>query len=68
MNTIRVPNDIDKQMAYSIKQITQLVPVSRSFLFEQIRLNKLCTFRCGRRRLATRQAVEDWIANLSNIK
>ena len=43
MNTIHVQNNLDKQMAYSIKQITQLVPVSRSFIFEQIRLNKRIT-------------------------
>jgi len=57
---------LDKeQLAYGIQQIIKLVPVSRGTVFNEIRMGNLKVFHCGRRTLATRQAIEEWIEKLS---
>jgi len=51
----------NEKLAYGIKQIMELVPVSRGTVFNEIRIGNLKVFHCGRRTLTTWQAIEDWI-------
>jgi len=57
-------NNIEK-MAFGIIDIAGMASVSRGMVFNQIKIGNLKTFLCGRRRLATRQAIEEWIEKLS---
>jgi len=52
-------------MAFGIIDIAGMASVSRGMVFNQIKIGNLKTFLCGRRRLATRQAIEEWIEKLS---
>lgn len=68
MNLAKYAMHSDTQIAYSIKQISILTTISKSKLFNAIRDGELEVFKCGRRTLATRQAVEEWIQKLSKTK
>lgn len=58
--------DINKKIAYSVKQIALLTSISKSTIFNEISNGNLKIFKCGRRTLATRKAIDEWIEKLSN--
>ena len=51
------------QFAYSIEQLSELLPISRSRIFEEIKSGALRSFTIGRRRLVSHQAVMEYIQN-----
>lgn len=52
-------------MALGIAEIQQTTTFGRTYIYDAIRSGDLVTFTAGRRRLATRQAVADWVAKLA---
>jgi len=68
MNLEKYDIESDIQIAYSIKQISKLTTISRSKIFEAIRDGELKVLKCGRRTLATRVSIENWLNNFSNTK
>ena len=58
--------DHNNIIAYSIKQLTAFTSISKSQLFNEIKSGNLKVFKCGKRTLATKQAVQEWIDTLSN--
>lgn len=68
MNKDKHSNDSNIQFAYSIKQLSILTSISRSKLFLEIKNGNLKVFKCGKRTLATKQAVQEWIETLSSSK
>jgi len=60
--------DPENQIAYSIIQISMLTSISKSQIFTEIKTGNLKVFKCGKRTLATKQAVQDWIESLCKMK
>jgi len=68
MSLDRYAIDSDSYIAYSINQISKLTSISRSKLFMEIKNGNLKVFKCGKRTLATKQAIDDWIQKLSDLE
>jgi hypothetical protein len=51
-----------KPLAYSVKQVLDLVPISRAQLYVEIAAGKLIPTKIGARTLFTPQALEAWLA------
>jgi hypothetical protein len=49
-------------LAYSVKQVLDLVPISRAQLYVEIASGKLIPTKIGARTLFTPQALEAWLA------
>lgn len=56
------------RLAYSINELPEVLPISRSLIFEEIRSGTLRSFTVGRRRLVSREAVLDFIQQRENEK
>ncbi len=52
-------------IALGITEIQQATSFGRTFIYDAIRSGDLKTFKAGRRRLATRAAVAEWVAALA---
>jgi hypothetical protein len=50
-------------LAYSVKQVLDLVPISRAQLYVEIAAGKLTVTKIGARTLFTPQALEAWLAD-----
>lgn len=48
-------------MILGMAEIQQVTSFGRTFIYEAVRAGELKTFKAGRRRVATREAVADWI-------
>ena len=68
MNLEKHAIDSDTHIAYSIKQISIMTSISRSKLFLEIKDGNLKVFKCGKRTLATKEAIKEWIDKLSTEK
>jgi len=55
----------DKQLVFSVKQISALTTFSKSLIFNQIASGNLKVVRCGRRTCATKAQIDEWLAKLS---
>lgn len=55
----------DKQLVFSVKQISALTTFSKSLIFNQIALGNLKVVRCGRRTCATKAQIDAWLTKLS---
>lgn len=49
---------------YSVDDIRKVVPLGRTSIYDAIASGALRTFKVGRRRFATVDAVDDWIARM----
>ncbi len=55
-------NDKDvKPLAYGIAEALKVVPIGRSFLYEEIKAGRLRTFRIGKRRVIAFADLQDWL-------
>lgn len=64
MSLVTVPNTSAlKPLAYSVKQVLYLVPISRSHLYDEINARNLIPTKIGGRTLFTAQALESWLAS-----
>ena len=56
------PHQYDKyRLAYGIKDALAVVPISRSFLFEQIKEGHLKAFKVGSRTLIASEDLTKWL-------
>ena len=55
----------DKQLVFSVKQISVLTTFSKSLIFNQIASGNLKVVRCGRRTCATKAQIDEWLTKLS---
>ena len=58
-------SETPEPIALGIAEIQQATSFGQTFIYEAIRTGELKTFKAGRRRLATRQAVVDWVDGLA---
>jgi hypothetical protein len=49
-------------LAYTVKQVLERVPISRSELYKEIGAGRLIVTKIGARTLFTPQALENWLA------
>jgi excisionase family DNA binding protein len=63
MSVVKVPEPSAlKPLAYSVKQVLELVPISRGHLYDEIAAGNLTPTKIGARTLFTPQALEAWLA------
>lgn len=63
-NEVYVDATRTKPLAYTVEQTLELVPLSRTRLYAAIGSGELRTFKDGRRRLISAQALQDFVALL----
>jgi hypothetical protein len=51
-------------LAYPVAELPAETGVPRTSIYEEIRKGNLATFKVGRKRFATHEAVTDWIRRL----
>ena len=52
------------KLSYSVKEIVEATGLPRSSVYRHMRQGDLATFKSGRRRMASRSALETFIKNL----
>jgi excisionase family DNA binding protein len=57
-------NDTEQKLAYSIKEVQQLVGVGRTSIFKAIKERKLKVAKCGNRSLVLFADLQEWLALL----
>lgn len=50
-----------ERLALTVSQAAEMIGIGRTKLYDEIRSNRLRTFRIGRRRLVTVAAIRDWV-------
>ena len=55
------PGPSAERLAYSVDEASHLTGLSRDLLYDQMRLGKLSYVKIGRRRLITRQHLEQFL-------
>jgi len=55
------PGLADNRLAYSVDEAARLTGLSRDLLYDQMRRGKLCYVKIGRRRVITRQHLEQFL-------
>jgi excisionase family DNA binding protein len=55
------PGFSDSRLAYSVDEAARLTGLSRDLLYDQMRRGKLCYVKIGRRRVITRQHLEQFL-------
>ncbi len=55
------PGFSDRRLAYSVDEAALLTGLSRDLLYDQMRRGKLCYVKIGRRRVITRQHLEEFL-------
>jgi excisionase family DNA binding protein len=57
-------SDGKQKLAYSIKEVQQLVGVGRTSIFKAIKEQKLRIAKCGSRSLVLSSDLQEWLASL----
>jgi len=60
--TEQQPRPAAERLAYSVDEAARLTGLSRDLLYDQMRRGKLAYLKVGRRRLITRQHLEQFLA------
>jgi len=60
------PPDGEGKFAYRIPEVAHLTSISRSALYEDIRTNRLRSFKKGRTRLVSASAIHEYMARLES--
>jgi len=68
VKTLKIPVEQESQIAYNIRQTAKLTSLSKNALAAEIKEGRLESFKCGRRRLISHEAIISWITLLSNQK
>lgn len=50
------------RLSYSVDEVAQITGLSRDLLYDQMRAGRLTYLKVGRRRIITRQQLEDFLA------
>jgi excisionase family DNA binding protein len=58
----RLKTSASERLAYTVNEVLERVPVSRSHLYNEIAAGRLIASKSGRRTLFTPQALENWLA------
>ena len=56
------PDPAPERLAYSVDEAARLTGLSRDLLYDQMRIGNLAYLKVGRRRLITRQHLEQFLA------
>ena len=59
-------SQLNKPLAYTVEQALEIVPVSRTRLYAAIGTGELRTFKDGRRRLISVEALEDFVLGMES--
>jgi excisionase family DNA binding protein len=58
----RLKTSASERLAYTVNEVLERVPVSRSHLYNEIAAGRLIATKIGARTLFTPQALENWLA------
>lgn len=50
------------RLSYSVEEVAQITGLSRDLLYDQMRAGRLAYLKVGRRRIITRQQLNDFLA------
>lgn len=53
--------DIERMISYPLDRGIEVIGISRTLAYKAIASGELVTFKCGRRRMVTRRALENYI-------
>lgn len=53
-----------EQIAYSVEEAMRITRIGRTRFYQEINSGKLRTFKAGRRRLVSAEALYDWVHRL----
>src|SRR5215469_16347716 len=60
----REPVDEGPRLAYTVNQAARALGLSKSMIYDQLRSRRLGSVTVGRRRIITRQQIDEWLADL----
>jgi excisionase family DNA binding protein len=60
---LQTTNPNKQKLAHGIKDALELVPIGRSFLYEEIKAGRLKIFKIGTRTLIADDDLKAWLAN-----
>jgi len=55
----------DGRLAYSVAEAAEALGVSRDTIYDELRAGRLASIKLGRRRIITRQHIDDFLASVS---